>query len=149
MRRLARVDGVTVFLTTQYLEEADVLADRVGIIDAGRIVAEGRPEDLKAQIGRPTIEVTPADPDERERLQVVLERFGAPSAGAVGNASVQLARGAEELPDVVRALDAEGLRLRSVELHQPSLDDVFLLKTGRKLETEESTSRTAENLAAS
>ena len=56
VRRLARVDGVTVFLTTQYLEEADVLADRVGIIDAGRIVAEGRPEDLKAQICRPSVE---------------------------------------------------------------------------------------------
>jgi ABC-2 type transport system ATP-binding protein len=149
VRRLARIDGVTVFLTTQYLEEADVLADRVGIIDAGRIVAEGRPDDLKAQIGRPTIEVTPADPDERERLQLVLERFGAPSACAVGNASVQLERGAEALTDLVRALDDDGLRVRSVELHQPSLDDVFLLKTGRKLETRENTSHAVESLAAS
>src|SRR5918995_5179851 len=67
--RLARVDGVTVFLTTQYLEEADMLADRVGIIDAGRIVAEGRPEDLKAEVGRPSVEATPADPDQRAHLQ--------------------------------------------------------------------------------
>src|SRR6266566_8501678 len=63
--RLAHADGVTVFLTTQYLEEADVLADRVGIIDRGRIVAEGTPDALKAEIGRPSVEVVPADPAER------------------------------------------------------------------------------------
>src|SRR5215467_13575465 len=61
--RLAREDGVTVFLTTQYLEEADVLANRVGIIDHGRIVAEGTPAALKAEIARPTVEVVPADPE--------------------------------------------------------------------------------------
>src|SRR5216117_4234771 len=73
--RLAADDGVTVFLTTQYLEEADVLADRVGIIDHGRIVAEGTPEALKAEIGRPTVEAIPADPADRERAAAVLERF--------------------------------------------------------------------------
>src|ERR671928_36556 len=65
--RLAREDGVTVFLTTQYLEEADALADRVGIIDHGKIVAEGTPAALKAEIGRPTVEAAPRDPAERER----------------------------------------------------------------------------------
>ena len=64
--RLARDEGVTVFLTTQYLEEADVLADRVGIIDHGRIVAEGTPEALKAEIGRPSVEAVPAERDERD-----------------------------------------------------------------------------------
>ena len=59
VQRLATDDGVTVFLTTQYLEEADVLADRIGIIDQGRIVAEGTPEELKAEIGRPSLEVIP------------------------------------------------------------------------------------------
>src|SRR5438067_6630631 len=62
--RLSREEGVTVFLTTQYLEEADVLANRVGIIDHGRIVAEGTPEALKAEIARPTVEVVPADPED-------------------------------------------------------------------------------------
>src|SRR5437667_1531552 len=66
--RLAKEDGVTVFLTTQYLEEADVLCDRVGIIDHGRLVAEGTPQALKAEIGRPTVEVVPADPEQRLRL---------------------------------------------------------------------------------
>src|SRR3954469_3841695 len=74
--RLAHDDGVTVFLTTQYLEEADVLADRVGIIDHGRIVAEGTPTALKAEVGRPTIEVVPLDPAEADRTAAVLARFG-------------------------------------------------------------------------
>src|SRR6187200_3520453 len=74
--RLAQDDGVTVFLTTQYLEEADVLADRVGIIDHGRIVAEGTPAALKAEIGRPTVEVVPTDPEQRDRLAEILRRFG-------------------------------------------------------------------------
>jgi ABC-2 type transport system ATP-binding protein len=149
VRWLARVDGVTVFLTTQYLEEADVLADRVAIIDAGRIVAEGRPEYLKAQAGPPSVEVTPADPHERERLQAVLECFGVPTAAPPGNAAVQLERGAEALTDVVRALDDDGLRVRHLKLHQPSLDDVFLSKTGRKLDTDAHTGHVVGSGAAS
>src|SRR5206468_12999887 len=70
--RLARDDGVTVFLTTQYLEEADVIAHRVGIIDHGRIVAEGTPTALKASVGRPTVEVIPADPAERDRARAII-----------------------------------------------------------------------------
>ena len=77
--RLAREDGVTVFLTTQYLEEADVLANRVGIIDHGHIVAEGTPAALKAEVGRPTLEAIPADPGDLERLRTILARFGEPS----------------------------------------------------------------------
>src|SRR3954462_9671295 len=73
---LAREDGVTVFLTTQYLEEADVLADRVGIIDLGHIVAEGTPDALKAEIGRPTVEAVPADREDRDAVADVLSRFG-------------------------------------------------------------------------
>jgi len=95
------------------------------------------------------VEVTPVDPHERERLQAVLERFGPPSAGAPGNASAQLGRGAEVLTDVVRALDDEGLRVRSLELHQPSLDDVFLSKTGRKLDTDSHTGHATNGVAAS
>src|SRR5437660_9825222 len=90
--RLARDEGVTVFLTTQYLEEADVLADRVGIIDHGHIVAEGTPEQLKAEISRSTIEAVPADAKQRGSLASVLERFGAPTTGfGPGRVAVGLA----------------------------------------------------------
>jgi ABC-2 type transport system ATP-binding protein len=134
VRRLAG-DGVTVFLTTQYLEEADVLADRVGIIDRGKIVAEGSPGELKAAIGRESVEAVPADPDERDRMEAVLSGFGEPAAAAAPSAlAVQLREGAVDLAQIVRALDAEGLRVADLRLHSPTLDDVFLAKTGRSLE---------------
>src|SRR5829696_5223659 len=76
--RLAGDGGVTVFLTTQYLEEADALADRVAIIDRGTIVAEGTPEALKAEMGTSSVEVVPADPTQRARLAAALARFGDP-----------------------------------------------------------------------
>jgi ABC-2 type transport system ATP-binding protein len=131
--RLASDDGVTVFLTTQYLEEADVLADRVGIIDHGRIVAEGTPAALKAEIGRPTVEAVPADPADRDRAAAVLARFGEECSSTPKAVAVRLG-GAADLADVVRALDAEAIKVEHLQLHQPSLDDVFLAKTGRSLE---------------
>src|SRR5918912_2356956 len=131
--RLAREDGVTVFLTTQYLEEADVLADRVGIIDHGRIVAEGTPDELKAQVGRPTVEAIPSDPDQRHRAAEILARFGEPVPATKGVA-VRLGSDDSDLADIVRALDAEDVNVENLQLHQPSLDDVFLAKTGRSLE---------------
>ncbi len=137
VERLSREDGVTVFLTTQYLEEADVLADRVGIIDHGKLVAEGTPTALKAGIGQVSLEATPANPNDRERLAAVLSRFGEPAAASPKSVAVRLASGAEQLADVVRALDAEGIEVGDLQLHQPSLDDVFLQQTGRSLEGEE------------
>ncbi len=132
--RLARDDGVTVFLTTQYLEEADVLADRVAIIDHGRIVAEGTPEALKAEIGRPTVEAMPSDPDERLRVESVLARFGEPVPGAHRGVAVRLNDAGLGLAEIVRALDGEGVEVADLNMHAPTLDDVFLAKTGRSLE---------------
>jgi ABC-2 type transport system ATP-binding protein len=133
VRRLAG-EGVTVFLTTQYLEEADVLADRVGIIDHGKIVAEGTPTELKAQIGSQTVEAIPQDPADRERLAGVLHRFGEQSPASAGGVAAQLAEGAADLAEIVRALDSEGIAVADLRLHSPTLDDVFLAKTGRSLE---------------
>jgi ABC-2 type transport system ATP-binding protein len=133
--RLAREEGVTVFLTTQYLEEADVLANRVGIIDRGRIVAEGTPDELKAQFGRPTIEAVPEQPEAIGALIAVLERFGVETQAAPGAAAVRL-DGKGGLAEVVRALDAANVQVANLQLHAPSLDDVFLAKTGHRLEGE-------------
>jgi ABC-2 type transport system ATP-binding protein len=132
--RLAHDEGKTVFLTTQYLEEADLLADRIGIIDHGRIVAEGTPAQLKAEIGSPTVEVTPSEPDEGERLGELLLGFGEMRRNGRGSVTVQLPGGEAELAEIVRILDRAELRVQTLQLHQPSLDDVFLAKTGRKLE---------------
>jgi ABC-2 type transport system ATP-binding protein len=131
--RLAAEDGVTVFLTTQYLEEADQLADRLGIIDHGRMVAEGTPAELKAEIGRSSIEVVPADPADKPRIAAVLDRFGEPTGASAKGVSVRFGNG-DDLADVVRALDGAGLRFANLTVHEPTLDDVFLAKTGRSLE---------------
>ncbi len=130
MRREA---GVTVFLTTQYLEEADVLADRVGIIDAGRIVAEGTPADLKAEIGRPSIHAIPRSDDDRPKIAAFLAQFGEPLA-STRDVAVRLRDGLG-LTDIVRAVDANGVDIGDLELHAPTLDDVFLAKTGRTLDS--------------
>ena len=130
--RLRREEGVTVFLTTQYLEEADVLADRVGIIDQGKIVAEGTPAALKAEIGRPSLHAIPRDEKDRPGIAAFLARFGEPLA-TTRDVAVRLRAGLG-LTDIVRAVDADGLDIVDLELRAPSLDDVFLAKTGRTLE---------------
>jgi ABC-2 type transport system ATP-binding protein len=132
--RLAKEEGVTVFLTTQYLEEADVLADRVGIIDHGRIVAEGTPTALKAEIGRPTVEIMPADPEQRDRVADILRRFGELVQVSPDSVAVRCAHGDLDLAEIIRTLDSDGLSVANLRLHAPSLDDVFLEKTGRTLE---------------
>ncbi len=133
--RLAKEEGVTVFLTTQYLEEADILADRVGIIDHGRLVAEGTPERLKSEIGCSTVEAMPASSDEEGAVAAVLERFGTRTRGfSPGTVAVQLGSPDGHLTEIVRALDSEGLRIAQLQIHEPTLDDVFLAKTGRHLE---------------
>ena len=133
--RLAKEDGVTVFLTTQYLEEADVLADRVGIIDHGHIVAEGTPDQLKAEVACSTIEAVPAEHAQKGAVAAVLERFGTPTTGfGPKSVAVQLAANDGDIAKIVRALDAEKLRISNLQIHEPTLDDVFLDKTGRHLE---------------
>ena len=139
-------EGTTVFLTTQYLEEADRVADRVGIIDQGRIVAEGTPASLKAEVGRPHLEVVLADGTE-QRAEEVLRRFGRPLPSKDGAAFVELERGAASVAPVVRALDDAGLAVESLDLVEPTLDDVFVEKTGYHLEgaeTEEGPEADAE-----
>jgi ABC-2 type transport system ATP-binding protein len=130
--RLRREEGVTVFLTTQYLEEADVLADRVGIIDQGKIVAEGTPAALKAEIGRPSVHAIPHREEDRPRIAEFLSQFGEPLA-TTRDVAVRLRNGLG-LTDVVRAVDANGVDIVDLELRAPTLDDVFLAKTGRTLE---------------
>jgi len=130
--RLRREEGVTVFLTTQYLEEADVLADRVGIIDQGKLVAEGTPAELKAEIGRPSVHAIPRNEKDRERIAAFLAPFGE-RLDTTRDVAVRLRDGLG-LTDIVRAVDANGVDIVDLELKAPSLDDVFLAKTGRTLE---------------
>jgi len=126
-------EGTTVLLTTQYLEEADQLADRIAIIDHGKIVREGTPRDLKSQVGAPTLLITVAA-HLVETATRVLKEFGDMRPTAEGTLGVGLNAGVEAVTDVIRRLDESGIRVQHLELNEPSLDDVFAEATGYRLE---------------
>ncbi len=130
-------EGTTVFLTTQYLEEADRLADNVGIIDSGRIVAEGTPKSLKAEIGYSHVQLQLEEGSiaQAEEICARIGRLLPPKDGMT--VLVEVENGAADIPRVVRALDEAGIGVGSLELVNPTLDDVFVAKTGYHLEQEE------------
>jgi ABC-2 type transport system ATP-binding protein len=132
VRRLNK-EGTTVMLTTQYLEEADQLADRIAIIDHGKIVREGKPVDLKASVGAPTL-IIKTNIDQAEKAKTVLSTFGDLRPGAEGALGVGLRGGASQVTDVVRKLDEAGVHVQHLEITEPSLDDVFAEATGYRLE---------------
>ena len=132
VRRLNQ-EGTTVMLTTQYLEEADQLADRIAIIDKGLIVREGRPSDLKAGVGFPTLLVN-VPKDQMDTAKSVLLGFGDLRPTAEGTLGVGLRGGATVVTDVVRKLDEARVRVQHLEVNEPSLDDVFAEATGHRLE---------------
>jgi ABC-2 type transport system ATP-binding protein len=131
--------GTTVFLTTQYLEEADQLCDRVAIIDDGRLVAEGTPTSLKADLGRDVLTVTIVDRVQHGRAGDAL--VGLPGLDHVTDAAEGLAvyveDGAAAIAELVRLLSAAGITPTGITLSRPTLDDVFLASTGRRIETTE------------
>jgi len=130
-------DGTTVFLTTQYMEEAEQLADRVGIIAAGTLVAEGTPAALKARVGEPTLHVELADPGSAERARVALAGLGSlqpPDSAAPCKVELRSAAGHGAIAPVIRALDEHNVVVESVEVESPTLDDVFAAVTGSHLE---------------
>ncbi|MGH2849916.1 MAG: ATP-binding cassette domain-containing protein [Solirubrobacteraceae bacterium] len=129
--------GSTIFLTTHYLEEADALCDRVMIIDDGVIVAEGSPRELKRDVVGDSVVLRVADADgavERARSLLAEAAFVKEvTAGEDGELRCYVDDGATALPELLRGLDAAHLGLRSISLSEPTLDDVFLAKTGRSL----------------
>ncbi|MFP3905821.1 MAG: ATP-binding cassette domain-containing protein [Acidimicrobiales bacterium] len=133
VRRLNQDHGTTVFLTTQYLEEADELAGRIAIIDDGRIVREGTPNQLKSAVGAPTLTVE-VDSDQAGTATEILNRFGDARPARLPALAIGLSGGARDMAAVVRAFDEAGIALDHVQLDSPSLDDVFADATGRRLE---------------
>ena len=143
VRRLNK-EGTTVMLTTQYLEEADQLADRIAIIDHGKIVREGKPVDLKASVGAPTL-IIKTQTDQEERAKTVLVAFGDLRPGAQGELGVGLRGGATQVTDVIRKLDEAGVHVQHLEINEPSLDDVFAEATGYRLEGSDNAPSAGDN----
>jgi ABC-2 type transport system ATP-binding protein len=132
IRRLA-TNGTTILLTTQYLDEADQLSDQIVIIDAGRVVAQGRPDELKDTLGS-RIDVVVADQSDLPAAAAVVERLSShPPRIEAGERrlSASVAGGVVTLPELVRLLDAAGVAAEDVSLRRPTLDEVFLDRTGR------------------
>jgi daunorubicin resistance ABC transporter ATP-binding subunit len=137
-------EGTTVLLTTQYLEEADRLADRVAVVDVGKVIAEGTPADLKAQLGSTVIEFGMGDEADAARAERVLTRADGIAPEREGSTiRVPSGDGPRALMGVLRELDAEQLFPATLTVREPSLDDVFLRLTGHHAEpvpvTEEET----------
>jgi ABC-type multidrug transport system ATPase subunit len=130
---LRRTEGTTVLLTTQYLEEADRLAQRIAVVDRGRIAAEGTAAELKATIGTEVLAVRTSDPASAGEAGALLADLGTGEAPSVDAATGRIrltVTEPEASAEAVRRLDAQGVAIASVELQQPSLDDVFLALTG-------------------
>ncbi len=127
--------GTTVFLTTQYLEEADQLCNRLAIIDAGSIVSEGTPEALKAQMGHDVVRLTLDGADPGATETAVRDLPGLERVVPENNAlALYLEDGASQIAEIVRRLDRDNIRVGAIAVMRPTLDDVFLRATGRRLE---------------
>ncbi len=147
VQQLNKEQGVTIFLTTQYLEEADRLADDVAIIDAGKIVAQGSPEELKASIGTDVLTVGVEGGKEAATRAEGLFRDleGVERVHEVDGALVIYTKeGARAVPQVVRMLDDAGIAMGAITLAHPTLDDVFLRKTGHHLAADATAPATEE-----
>ena len=139
VRRINKDLGVTIFLTTQYLEEADELADRVGIINRGRLMAQGTPDELKHSLGNDVIiaRVDGANGASGRAKQAVAALDGVLDVDGAGDEVViQVDNGAAHISDVALALNANDVRVRELTLRTPTLDDVFLSVAGARMEQE-------------
>lgn len=125
-----RDEGVTIILTTQYLEEADELANRISIIDEGRVVAEGTPDELKSSIGGDVITLTFRSDDDAIKAQTIIENSDIED----NQIRVTVENGAEKIPNLLNQLVSKDINVQSVSANKPSLDDVFLKVTGYRLE---------------
>ena len=133
---LAGQHGITILLTTHYLEEADKLADRVGIVDRGRLVAEGTPEGLKSELQGDAVQVEFSEPQNEASVRAALERVAGIREIVVETQAVhaRAQHGASAAPAILSALDQAGLRAMAVRIARPSLDDVYLHYTGRSFQ---------------
>ena len=131
--RALRDTGTTVFLTTHYLEEADALSDRIAIIDQGKIVALGTPDELKRQVAGDVVVVGTDHASDRVLELLKGQSYVREATSADGIVRLYVDRGETAMPQIIRVLDSAGIALSSLSLNRPSLDDVFLRQTGRSL----------------
>jgi ABC-2 type transport system ATP-binding protein len=131
-----RAEGKTILLTSQYLEEVDRLADRIAVVDHGRIIAEGTAGSLKAKVGGDVVEVTVGKPAALKAAAKALADLQGKADASRLRVVVPAPHGAKTLAEAIRRLDAAKLEATDIALHRPTLDDVFLAITGKPAEAE-------------
>jgi ABC-2 type transport system ATP-binding protein len=143
---LNRDEGITIFLTTQYLEEADRLCRELSIIDRGKIIANGTPSKLKAEVGGDRITITLKDATLRPKSREILRTIQGVTnvIDADGGVAAYVLNAGEVIADVVTTLDRNGIKSSSLSISSPSLDDVFLRETGRRIRSDELSRRETE-----
>ena len=150
IRNLAKAMGVTIFLTTHYMDEADHLADRIAIIDLGKIMAMGTPDELKRSIGGDVVTLSPAAAGDEERQDFMMRTQSALSGKPFvvdvqptdGELAIFVDKGESATPAIMRLLAGEGIEVKALSVSRPSLDDVFLKYTGRTIRAQEGTATT-------
>jgi len=150
IRDLVKAMGVTIFLTTHYMEEADHLADRIAIIDLGKIMATGTPDELKHSIGGDVVTLSPSTTGEEDREEFMRRTQSALSGkpfvlgtqATDGDLAVYVNKGESAVPSIIRLLSSEGIDIETISMSHPTLDDVFLKYTGRTIRAQEGTRTT-------
>jgi ABC-2 type transport system ATP-binding protein len=154
IRNLAKTMGVTMFLTTQYMEEADKLADRIAIIDLGKIIATGTPDELKKSIGGDVVTLSPPDEKDEERREFIRRTesvlsgkpFVIRTKAMDGELAVYVNDGGAAIPSIMQLLASQNIEVKTISIARPSLDDVFLKYTGRTIRAQQGTSTTIAQL---
>ncbi len=154
IRQLVSSKGMTIFLTTHYMEEADQLADRIAIIDLGKIIALGTPDELKKSIGGDVVTLSPCAVKDEEckefvkRTEVLLsgKPFVTGTKATDGELAVYVKEGESAVPNIMKLLNNEGIEIKTITMSRPSLDDVFLKYTGRTIRAQEGTRTTFAQL---
>jgi ABC-2 type transport system ATP-binding protein len=154
IRNLAKTMGVTIFLTTQYMDEADQLADRIAIIDLGKIIATGTPDELKKSIGGDVVMLSPCvfkDEECKEfirRSESVLsgKPFVTGTKATDGELAVYVNDGRSAIPSIMQLLASQGIDVKTISMSRPSLDDVFLKYTGRTIRAQQGAPTTIAQL---
>jgi ABC-2 type transport system ATP-binding protein len=147
IRELISSKGMTIFLTTHYMEEADQLADRIAIIDLGKIIAMGTPDELKKSIGGDVVTLSPCAVKDDEckefikRTELALsgKPFVTGTKATDGELAVYVKEGESAVPNIMKLLNNEGIEIKTISMSRPSLDDVFLKYTGRTIRAQEGT----------
>ncbi len=129
-------EDVTILLTTQYLEEADQLANKIAVIDDGKVIAQGTSDELKKNVGAERLELTAKDPNDAQKIATLMSGKNVQHNGRDALVSIAIENGVQEISEILKVVEQAGIKVETLSLHKPTLDDVFMQLTGHASEKE-------------